>query len=357
MWAITTVVPMPRLLLSCRTERTISWLARRMAFSTRRAGAGKPASSPLGERNEAGMVGSLRGSEPEMCLSIDSTARREATSPAACPPIPSATTKRAPSSEMANESSFDFRLRPTSLSPALSIASRPAPPSPEVLPLDTGPLFFRGRQLLELGERRLVVRLARQDRTQFLDGLLVVAAFGQGEGQVEPGERILRIRLQSPAKRGDRLVPAVELPQGDADVVVDIGEIRVELAGQAEILGRPLVLSLGQETQSPPVVEGEALRAAQERLAHPLVGIAAVAAGQGILRSLERFVDGPHGQVARGREFLVRLFLLAGPEQEKGELHARLEVAGVQRDGAPVALDRLEAQIEARVQAPHAEVD
>src|SRR2546425_931072 len=78
MWAITTVVPMPRMLLSLRTERTISWLARRIAFSTRRAGAGRPASPPLGERNEAGMVGSLRGALPEMCLSIDSTARRVA---------------------------------------------------------------------------------------------------------------------------------------------------------------------------------------------------------------------------------------------------------------------------------------
>src|SRR5437867_8676078 len=205
---------MPRLLLSCRTERTISWLARRMAFSTRRAGAGRPASSSLGERNAAGRVGSLRGSEPEMCLSIDSTARRDATSPAACPPIPSATTNRAPSSEMANESSFDFRLRPTSLRPALSIGTWPEPPLPGVLPLDTSPLFFRGRQLLQLDERRLVVRLARQDRAQLLDGLFIVAALRQGEGQVEPGERILRIRLQGPAKRCDRLVPSVELPQG-----------------------------------------------------------------------------------------------------------------------------------------------
>ena len=53
---------MPRMLLSLRTERTISWLASRMAFSTRRAGTGRPASSTPGERKEAGMVGSLRGS-------------------------------------------------------------------------------------------------------------------------------------------------------------------------------------------------------------------------------------------------------------------------------------------------------
>src|SRR5436309_15287138 len=269
MWAITTVVPMPRMLLSLRTDRTISWLARRMAFSTRRAGAGSPTSPPTGERNEAGMVGSLRGSLPEMCRSIDSTARRDATSPAACPPVPSATTRSVPSPEMAKESSFDLRLRPTSLSPAVVMARRLGPLSLAGLPLDTGPLLLRCRQFLELGEGWLVVRLARQNRPQRFDGLLVVAGLRQGEGQVQPGERILRIRLQRPAKGRDRLLPAQDLSQGDADVVVHVGEVRVELAGQPEVLHGVFVLPLHQEAQGPPVMEGEALRPPQDGFAHP----------------------------------------------------------------------------------------
>src|SRR5262245_39916556 len=154
-----------------------------MAFSTRRAGAGRTASSPNGERNEAGRVGSLRGSLPEMCLSIDSTARRDATSPAACPPMPSATTSSVPSPEMAKESSFDLRLRPTSLSPAVIIGWCRAPPAAAALARDTGPvILLMGRQLVELGLGRLVPRLPAQDGAQLLDGLPVVTRLRQGEG-------------------------------------------------------------------------------------------------------------------------------------------------------------------------------
>src|SRR5438093_9170690 len=192
--------------------------------------------------------------------------------------MPSATTSSVPSSEMAKESSFDLRLRPTSLSPAPLMKRCCAPLSLAALPLDTRPLLLRGREFVELGERRLVVRLARQDRPKLLDGLAVMAGLRQGEGQVQPGERILRIDLQRPAKRRDRLLPAQKLAQGDADVVVDVREIRVELARQAEVLRGLLVLPLGQEAQRPPVMEAEALGTPQEGLAHPLLGLAAVAA-------------------------------------------------------------------------------
>src|SRR5262245_13778717 len=357
MWSVTTVVPMPRMLLSLRTERTISWLARRMAFRTRRAGAGSSASSPNGERNEAGRVGSLRGSLPEMCLSMDSTARREATSPAACPPIPSATTSSVPSPEMEKESSFDLRLRPTSLRPAVIIEWCRAPRAAAALARDTGSVLLLRRQLVELGERRLVVRLPGQNRAQLLDRLPVLTRLRQGEGQVQPRERILRIRFQCPAKRGDRFLPAQSPPGGQADVVVQVGEVRAELAGQAEALARLLVLPLGQGAQRPPIVKREALRPPQEGLAHPLLGLAAVAARQRLPRLRERLVDGPHRQIARLRELLQRLVLLPRRKQQEGELHARLEIARVQSDGAPMAFDRLEAEVEAGVQPPHTEMD
>src|SRR5262249_40889062 len=139
------------------------------------------------------------------------------------------------------------------------------------LPLDTGPLFPRGRQLLQLSERRLVVRFDRQDGAQLLRRLPVVTRLRQSEGQVQPGERILRIRLQRPTKRGDRLRPALALPEGDAQKIVDIGEVRVELAGQSEVLDRLVVLARVQETHGSAEVEGEALRPPQERLVHPLL--------------------------------------------------------------------------------------
>src|SRR2546428_12472647 len=200
--------------------------------------------------------------------------------------MPSATTSSVPSSEMAKESSFDLRLRPTSLSPAPLMKRCFAPLSPAALPLDTGPLLLRGRKLVELGERRLVVGLARQDRPKLLHGLPVMAGLRQGEGQVQPGERILRIDLQRSAKGGNRLLPAHELTQGHADIVVDVGEVRVELAGQAELFHGPLVLSLGQEAQCPPIMEGEAHPTPQEGLAHPLLDLPAVAACQRLPRPL-----------------------------------------------------------------------
>src|SRR3989442_150060 len=206
--------------------------------------------------------------------------------------MPSATTSRVPSSEIANESSFDLRLRPTSLSPAPLMKRCCAPLSPAALPLDTGPLLLRGRKLVELGERRLVVGLARQDRPKLLHGLPVMAGLRQGEGQVQPGERILRIDLQRSAKGGDRLLPAHELTQGHADIVVDVGEIRIELAGQAELFHGALWLSLDQEAQCPPVVEGEAHRTPQECLPHPLLGLPAPAPGPGLPPLLARRVHG-----------------------------------------------------------------
>src|SRR5437867_1776379 len=201
--------------------------------------------------------------------------------------MPSATTSSVPSSEMAKESSFDLRLRPTSLSPAPLMKRCCAPLSLAALPLDTRPLLLRGREFAELGERRLVVRLARQARPKRLHGLTVMAGLRHGEGQVQPGERILRIDLQCPAKRGDRLLPAQKLTQGHADIVVDVGEVRVELAGQAELFHGPLVLSLGQEAQCPPIVEGESHRTPQEGLAHPLLDLRAVAACQRLPRLLD----------------------------------------------------------------------
>src|ERR1700736_1769713 len=52
-----------------------------------------------------------------MKFSIDSTATRAATSPAACPPMPSATTNSRRSSALTKQSSFMCRTGPVSLKP------------------------------------------------------------------------------------------------------------------------------------------------------------------------------------------------------------------------------------------------
>src|SRR3989442_12909898 len=112
--------------------------------------------------------------------------------------MPSAPTSSVPSSEMAKESSFDLRLRPTSLSPAPLMKRCCAPLSLAALPLDTRPLLLRGREFVELADRRLVVRLAPQDRPKLLHGLPGMAGLRQGEGQLQRAGSILRIELQGP---------------------------------------------------------------------------------------------------------------------------------------------------------------
>src|SRR5882672_4162660 len=211
---------MPRISRFLRTERTISWFARRTAFSTRRAGGVRAASSPCGLRKPAGMVGSLRGSLPEMCRSIDSTASRDATSPAACPPMPSATTKRRCCGTRTNESSFELRFLPTSDSPALSNSRSEARLLDTRFPLHPALVALRGRKLLKLGEGRLVVGLAREHRPQLVDRLLVAARRGQGKGEVEAGRRVVGVHLERALEGGDRLVPALHLAAGHPQVVV-----------------------------------------------------------------------------------------------------------------------------------------
>src|SRR2546428_391224 len=327
MRAITTVVPMPRMLLSLRTERTVAGLASRMALRTRRAGGGRPASSPAGARNDAGIVGSLRGSLPEMCLSIGSTARRDATSPAVCPPMPSATMSRVWSSEMAKESSLDLRRRPTSDRPALSVDRRAEPSPPAALPLDTRPLFLLpGRQqLVQPGDRRLVVRLERQNAPQLLDRLLLVPGLRQGEGQVETGERILRIGQERLAKSGDRLVPALQLSQGDADVVVDVGEIGIEQAGLAKVRhGAPVAIDRLQ-AQPEARVEGS----------HPEVDVGIVG------RQRQRVTV----SLDRGLQVVLLLRLLGGGDVGLGQIVDRQPAVGFRRlrglQHAGQELDRL----------------
>src|SRR5207247_8840639 len=112
--------------------------------------------------------------------------------------MPSATTSSVPSSEMAKESSFDLRLRPTSLSPAPLMKRCCAPLSLAALPLDTRPLLLRRREFVELGERRLVVRLARQDRPKLLHRLPVMARPPPGQRHPQPRHTHLQIHDQRP---------------------------------------------------------------------------------------------------------------------------------------------------------------
>src|SRR5205809_4264929 len=214
---------------------------------------------------------------------------------------------------MAKESSLDLRRRPTSDRPALSINRRAGPSPAAVLTLDTSPLLLlpRRQQLVQPGNGRLVVRLERQDAPQLLDGLLLLPRLRKGEGQVETGERILRIRQERLAKSGHRLHPALQLAQGDADVVMDVGEIGIEQAGFTEVLHGTLELSVDQKAQRPAVVEREALGPSQEGLAHPLLGLPGVAARQRLARLQERFLDGAHREIAGRDELPRRLVLLA----------------------------------------------
>src|SRR6266436_5782546 len=112
------------------------------------------------------------------------------------------------SSEVANESSFDLRLRPTSDSPAARIS---------IIGVSTSGTRLTGRargaarrgELVQLGERRLVVRLAHQDRPQLVARLRVAGPLGQGERQVEARHEVVGVDLDRLAERVDRLVPVL----------------------------------------------------------------------------------------------------------------------------------------------------
>src|SRR6266571_6172871 len=290
-----------------------------------------------------------------MWRSIDSTARREATSPAACPPMPSATTNRLCSGASAKESSLDERLRPTSDRPALW--NRRPGVSGTVLPLRPVLVALRPRELLQLGAGRLVRRLARQDDAQLVHRFLLPAAVGQRERQVQAGDLVVRVPLEGAAEGGGRLVPALELAQRDAEIVVHVGEGRVELDGLPEVLDRRLELPVLEQLEAASVVELEVLRTPLERLAHPLLGLRDLAAVERLARLAVRLLDRAHRQVARRGELRGRLRLLAVLQQKEGEVHPGLEVVGVDRERAAVRFHGLQTEVEPGVERAHAEVD
>src|SRR5262245_11562450 len=85
--------------------------ARLTAVFSRLASYDRWGSMPYGQEK------SVVSCERRIKFSIDSTATREATSPAAWPPIPSATTNRRKSSALTKQSSFMWRTGPVSLKP------------------------------------------------------------------------------------------------------------------------------------------------------------------------------------------------------------------------------------------------
>src|SRR5512143_779516 len=113
---------------------------------------------------------------------IAATATREATSPAAWPPMPSATTNRFCSGSATIESSLPFRLRPTSLRASLRtlIAPTLGAPQPQLggQARDAG---IPGRQALRGGERLL--------------GAQAQALGREHPGEVREGGRVLRVEL------------------------------------------------------------------------------------------------------------------------------------------------------------------
>ena len=80
----------------------------------------RPGSIPYGHEN------SPSSSVRRMKLSMVSTARFEATSPAECPPIPSATTNSFSVGSLMKLSSLDLRTGPRSLRPWASITCAPS---------------------------------------------------------------------------------------------------------------------------------------------------------------------------------------------------------------------------------------
>src|SRR5262245_42042737 len=125
------------------------------------------------------------------------------------------------SSDAVKASSFDLRLRPTSERPAARISRDGIGSSGTRLTRGTGaPFATRGGQLVQPGARRLVVGLALEDLAQLVAGLRFAPPLGQRERQVQPGDDVVRIDLDRPAERRDRLLPLLLLPVGDAEVVV-----------------------------------------------------------------------------------------------------------------------------------------
>src|SRR5258706_9352374 len=112
--------------------------------------------------------------------------------------MPSATTNRLCCSEMANESSFEVRLRPTSVRPALVTFRRA---SGTALLLHAGPLLRSG-QLLELRQRGLVGRLPRQNRPQLVHRLALEPRVAEREREVQARDLVVRIGLDGAPERG-----------------------------------------------------------------------------------------------------------------------------------------------------------
>src|SRR5438477_123354 len=79
-------------------------------------------------------------------------------------------------------------------------------------------LSARRGELLQLGERRLIVRLAHQDRPQLVARLRVAGPLGQGERQVQARHEVVGVDLDRLAERVDRLVPVLPLAAGDPEV-------------------------------------------------------------------------------------------------------------------------------------------
>src|SRR5262245_35090139 len=335
---------MPRLVWFSRTERVISWLARRMAPRTRRAGAGR-SSSRLRVVAWEGTVSSP-GSSDDMWREIESTARRDATSPAACPPMPSATTYRPSPSARTKESSFILRLRPTSVIPVARICSGMSSSDTGVTGGGAHPFAARRRQFLQEGECRLVVGLVRQHGAQLVRRLGVLALLGQREAQVEPGDEVVGVHLEGAAEGGDRLLPLLVLPEGDTEVVVDIGEIGAEPDREPQRLGRGLQLALAQAPKTSAEVEIEALGPAQEGGAHVRRGLVQlVALEAGAPRGM-RLVDGAHRQVAHRLELARGADGVARFEEQERQLDAGLHVVGVQLDGPAQRLDGVGVEAE-----------
>src|SRR5512143_258141 len=91
-----------------------------------------------------------------------------------------------------------------------------------------GPLAPRRGELLELGPRRLIVRLGLQDGPELVGRLGIAAVLREGEGQVEARDQVAGVDLDRPAEGLDRLAPFLLFAEGDTQEVVDVREIGAE---------------------------------------------------------------------------------------------------------------------------------
>src|SRR5450432_226354 len=169
---------------------------------------------------------------------IVSTVIFDATSPAACPPIPSATMKSPSSLSKARESSLCLRLRPTSVKPKTSILARSSSFDGALCAdvFERLPDFLR-RRIPAHGFRKCLLGLDQKSR---------LAEHGPGVLQQADVLRLERDRgLESPHGNAE----ITRASGSEAEIVLGADVLRIAVHGQLKIAGgvRVLLILVGND--------------------------------------------------------------------------------------------------------------